>query len=408
MLSDILLAMIQRTSEQNLLNYLKSQNAATLKKILQCFVICQYHDDQLSEIVDSVVNNVDDKSDDCNQMKLYNTNNLDENEKKILSMFENKFELCFSKTKPFILDVIPLIFSYFCYWEVFKCLALIDKQWNTASKTYRTISYYHGNVFLMKDDFKRIKDIGCIDYRREEDGKFVKAINCEYTCASSKIILKHPSNIVNYKSGLFDPCKYSNIMAYCNSITNQKFIKNECLLNMKNELIQGKIMDIRLKDCYLIYNEIKYFQIRISEWMCGIIYDLFFLHNNNNGSKKNDVEKQPYTSQIPLIVDITEWCKIKCKNDEPDTIYHNLYSYDYENKQFIKIEKNILNHELILFQYWVHGDFINEISPFQSHSSLEEQQKMRKVLPIVQTCCKYNENEKVINSDILKLNLIQQ
>jgi len=43
-------------------------------------------------------------------------------------------------------------------------------------------------------------------------------------------------------------------------------------------------MDIKLKDCYLIYNNIKYFQIRITEWMCGIIFDLQFLHNNGNNN----------------------------------------------------------------------------------------------------------------------------
>jgi len=404
MLPEILLSMIQHTKEENILKLLQSQNGKTLKKIIQCFAICEY-DNNMSKLIDSFI---DKANIHCEKIMLYDTNNFDENEKNVLSVFENNFGFSFSKTKPFILDVMTIVFSYFYCWEIFKSLALVDKKWNTVAKLHQRILYYRGPKYLTKEHFSTIKEIHYVDYRREEDGKFVKATYVNTSPTSSKIVLKHSSNIANYKSGFFDPSKYTNIMAFYSTFTHQNFVKNECLLKMKNELIQGKIMDTRIKDCYLIYNNFKYFQIRISEWTCGIIYDLSCNDVGNNGESKNNAETQPYTSQIPLIVDITEWCKIKCKNDEPDTIYHNLYSYDYENKQFIKIEKNILNHELILFQYWVHGDFINEISPFQSHSSLEEQQKMRKVLPIVQTCSKYNENEKVINSDILKLNLIQQ
>jgi len=360
-LSKILLSLVEQASQQNLIKLLTSQNLATLKKILQCYIICQYDDNNFRNLIDDLINNVNERDDRPKQIQLYDTNELAEKEKDVLSMFENNFEMSLSYKRPLIKDVMLLLFSYFNYWEIGKYLALIDKQWNSAAKTYKSISYYHGHIFLTKDDFKRMNEIGCIDYRREEDGKFVKATYFENAYSSCGIILRHSSNIINYKSGLFDPNKYSNIMAYHQSIVNQKFSKNEPLLKMKNELVQGKLMDIKLKDCYLIYNNIKYFQIRITEWMCGIIFDLQFLHNNGNNNnddgnkgnnsnnmnptndsknnKNNIVEKQPYTSQIPFIVDVTDWCKSKCKNDNADTIYHNLYSYDFEKKKIFKSRK---------------------------------------------------------------------
>jgi len=126
--------------------------------------------------------------------------------------------------------------------------------------------------------------------------------------------------------------------------------------------------------------------------------------------KNNIVEKQPYTSQIPFIVDVTDWCKSKCKNDNADTIYHNLYSYDFE-KKFLKVEKNVLNYDLVLFQYWVHGDFINEVAPFQSHSTVEEQRKLRKMMPVLIEIANDNMTKKkeyqIVHDEISKLSLIQ-
>jgi len=440
-----LLSMIQQSNQENLLKFLQTQNITTLKTILQCFVLCQYDAENCSgnNIMDtnnickllniiSKVNNDQNKDtyskyNERNEynnklLKLYDTNNFNEHEKNILSIFEKNFDLSLSRTKPLVKDVLILVFQHFDYWEVCKYFALVDKQWNSAAQAYKTIAYYHGNIFLRSDNIKKINEIVYVDYRREEDGKFVTAKNVENEqyLLNNKISLQHSSNIREYKSGPFDPSKYCNILAYYNSIVNQTFVKNELLLSMKNDLVQGKIMDISLKNCYLIYNNIKYFQIRISGWICGIIYDLSFLYNennnssgsiwlhkNNNNNKKNNMEK-PYTSQIPLIVDITDWCHSTCENDHAETIYHNLYSYDFKKKKFIKIEKSLSQCDIILFQYWVHGDFINEIAPFQTYSSVDEQRKMRKMMPILLDIPNNKKNStEIINSNIAQLNLIK-